>query len=178
MANGDWWNNSNTPQFMLPSDQPQFNTRGFGENFNNSGVGGGNNWFPEMSSANMYSDQLQTPGLMQGAGQSDFQPSGWQKFSGYTDPNTRIQQTGWGMPAIQGLSTVGQLGLGAYGAYLGKEQLDLAKDQYNFQKESYQDQYNNQRTLTNNQLREKQERRAAANPNAMSADEYMQKYGI
>ena len=76
-------------------------------------------------------------------------------------------------------STLINTGLGAWNAWNGMQQLDLAKEQFAFQKDAFNKQYNNQRKLTNARLRDRQNARLAAAPNGyQSTDAYMKQNGV
>lgn len=78
-------------------------------------------------------------------------------------------QDGWGNLAIGGLQT-------GLSAYMGMQQLGMAKDQLNFQKKAFEKNYNAQRQSTNTQLRDRQKRRAHERPDYyQSVGEYMKK---
>lgn len=72
------------------------------------------------------------------------------------------------------------LGLAKTGmnAWLGMEQLDLAKDSLDFQKNAFSKQFENQRKLTNADLSWRQQGRKSAGYSDMSVDDYMKKYGV
>ncbi|WP_051299014.1 hypothetical protein [Marinobacterium litorale] len=77
------------------------------------------------------------------------------------------------------IPTAGSALSGLAQSWQGMKQLDLAEDQLNFQKKAFSQQFENQRTLTNNQLRDRQAARLAADPSAYeSVDSYMKKYGV
>lgn len=79
--------------------------------------------------------------------------------------------SGWGMPALQ-------LGTGLMQGFMGLKQYGLAKDQFKEGKSQFAANYENQRRLTNAELRDRQARRVAENPNATPVDQYMQKNSI
>ena len=67
------------------------------------------------------------------------------------------KSNGWGSAAlglIQGLGS----------AYMGMKQYGLAKDQLQFSKDAFNRNYDAQRTMTNNQIRDRNFARNAANP--------------
>ena len=71
------------------------------------------------------------------------------------------------------------IGKGLMDGWLGMEKLDLAKDSLNFQKDAFSKQFENQRTLTNAELRDRQNARVASNPTAyQSVDDYMKANGV
>ncbi len=74
---------------------------------------------------------------------------------------------GWGGAALG----AAQLGMNAW---LGMENLGVARDALAFQKSSFTDQFNNQAGITNAELRQRQEWRNRQNPESIPADEYME----
>lgn len=77
------------------------------------------------------------------------------------------------LPALFGI------GSSLMDGWLGMEKLDLAKDSLNFQKDAFSKQFENQRTLTNAELRDRQNARVASNPTAyQSVDDYMKANGV
>lgn len=79
---------------------------------------------------------------------------------------------GWGNLALGGLEA-------GFGAYTGLKQLDIAKDQLDFQKSAFNKNYNAQKQTTNTNLRDRQKRRYAENPDHYeSAEKYMKKNGV
>jgi len=79
---------------------------------------------------------------------------------------------GWGNLALGGIQT-------GLGAYMGFKQLGAAKDQLNFQKESFNKNYEASKQTTNTQLRDRQKRRYAENPDHYKSEsEYMKTNGI
>jgi len=86
-------------------------------------------------------------------------------FSDMTGPE-------WGNLALGGIQTLG-------GLYMGKKQLDMAKDQLDFQKRAFEKNYAAQRQRTNTQLRDRQKRRAYERPDYyQSVGEYMKENGV
>ena len=100
-----------------------------------------------------------------------FEPSFFQRMTGFTDANGN-QQVGWG-----GLALGAAQGLG--GAYMGMKQFGLAKDTLKEQQRQYNQNYQAQRTLINSQLSDRQLARVASNPDAYQSEtEYMKKWGV
>lgn len=100
-----------------------------------------------------------------------FEPSFWQKVTGYTDANGN-EQVGWG-----GLALGAAQGLG--GAYMGMKQFGLSKDALKEQQRQYNQNYEAQRTLINSQLSDRQLARVASNPDAYQSEaEYMKNWGV
>lgn len=79
--------------------------------------------------------------------------------------------TGWGMPTIN-------MATGLANTYTGWKNMETQRDALDFQKQAFSDQFNMQKKLTNAELRDRQTRRVAANPNAMSVNEYMKQNGL
>ena len=108
----------------------------------------------------------------------EINPTLWDKFKqGGSDlagsfmpkinPETgKMETMGWGMPALQGISSLGNL-------YLGMKNYGLAKDQLRTQREQFNMNYNNQKQLLNTQMEDKARARASANHNAESVESYM-----
>ena len=83
-----------------------------------------------------------------------------------------LGEDGWGNLALRGVSA------GLQG-FMGMKQLGLAKDQLDFQKQSFNKNYGAQKQTTNTQLRDRQRRRYAEQPDSyVSPDEYMKQNGI
>lgn len=83
------------------------------------------------------------------------------------NPETSKMETlGWGMPALQGLSSLGNL-------YLGMKNYGLAKDQLRTQKEQFNMNYGNQRQLLNTQMEDRARARASASSKVESPESYM-----
>lgn len=78
----------------------------------------------------------------------------------------KLETLGWGMPALQGLSSLGNL-------YLGMKNYGLAKDQLRTQKDQFNMNYNNQRQLLNTQMEDRQRTEAGGSSKAESVDSYM-----
>ncbi len=108
--------------------------------------------------------------MMQGQG---FNPSAmaageesggmWENFLG---------DEGWGNLALGGINA-------GINGYMGFKQLGLAKDQLDFQKKTFEKNYNAQKQRTNTQLKDRQKRRYAENPDHyVSPDEYMAQNGV
>lgn len=94
-------------------------------------------------------------------------PSWSQKWlTGYTDPDTK---TGVDSYAKTGLG----LGMSALDAFMGMKQYGLMKDQLNFQKKAFNTNMDNQRTLTNAQLRDRQNARSQYSSSFQPVSEYM-----
>ena len=82
------------------------------------------------------------------------------------------ENTGWFSPAVQGLGT-------AANAWLGMQQLDLAKQQLAFQKDAFAKNWSNQVQLTNQQLYDRDvARRAAYGQNPMDKTEFINTSGV
>lgn len=93
-------------------------------------------------------------------------PTFMQGLLGYKD-SMGNQNAGWGS-TLFGVAKAGLDG------YLGLQQLGLVKDSLNFQKDAFSKQFENQRTLTNAELRDRQNARVASNPTAyQSTEDYM-----
>ena len=90
-------------------------------------------------------------------------PDFWSMEGVFGDENTM----GWGGAALG----AAQLGMNAW---LGMENLGVARDALAFQKSSFTDQFNNQAGITNAELRQRQEWRNRQNPESIPADEYME----
>ena len=83
-----------------------------------------------------------------------------------------LGEDGWGNLALSGVSA------GLQG-FMGMKQLGLAKDQLDLQKQSFNKNYGAQKQTTNTQLRDRQRRRYAEQPDSyVSPDEYMKQNGI
>lgn len=64
-------------------------------------------------------------------------------------------------------------------SWLGMQQLDLAKDQFNFQKDAFNKQYDNQVSLTNTNLRDRQTaRKSFSGDRVEDTESYMKKNGV
>ena len=76
----------------------------------------------------------------------------------------------FGVGALQGISSL----------YQGNKQMGLFKDQLNTQKSQWDSQFNLNRNMINEQLSDRQSRRAAANPdgNVTSPTDYIKKWGV
>jgi len=108
----------------------------------------------------------------------EINPTMWDKFKqGGSDlagsfmpkinPETgKMETMGWGMPALQGLSSLGNM-------YLGMKNYGLAKDQLRTQKDQFNMNYNNQRQLLNTQMEDKARARASASSKVESPESYM-----
>lgn len=96
------------------------------------------------------------------------QPGMFDKMSQWGAANAPLLN--FGASAIQGIANL----------YSGNKQMGLFKDQLNMQKDQWNSQYAMNRTMVNNQLADRQARRAAGNPdgNVQSVDEYMKKWGV
>jgi hypothetical protein len=73
------------------------------------------------------------------------------------------------------------IGLASAGlqGWLGMQTLKQNKENLAFQKDAFSKQFENQRTLTNSDLRDRQNARVASNPGAyQSTDEYMKNNGV
>lgn len=83
------------------------------------------------------------------------------------NPETgKMNTLGWGMPALQGLSSLGNL-------YLGMKNYGLAKDQLRTQKDQFNMNYNNQKQLLNTQMEDRQRTEAGGSSKAESVESYM-----
>lgn len=78
----------------------------------------------------------------------------------------KMETLGWGMPALQGLSSLGNL-------YLGMKNYGLAKDQLRTQKNQFNMNYNNQRQLLNTQMEDIRRTEAGGSSKAESVESYM-----
>lgn len=78
----------------------------------------------------------------------------------------KMETMGWGMPALQGLSSLGNL-------YLGMKNYGLAKDQLRTQKEQFNMNYNNQKQLLNTQMEDRARTEAGGSSKAESPESYM-----
>lgn len=91
---------------------------------------------------------------------------------GGVDQKTGIATKGWVDPVMGAVGSLAD-------SWLAMQQLDLARDQFNFQKDAFSKQFENQRSLTNTRLRDRQRARLGANPNAYQSEaEYMSKNGV
>ena len=71
------------------------------------------------------------------------------------------------------------LGKGAMDAYLGYQQLGVAKDALAFKKDAFSKQFGSQKQLLNTQLRDRQRARLSANPAGhQSVEQYMKESGL
>lgn len=70
------------------------------------------------------------------------------------------------------------LGKGIMDGYLGLQNLELARDSFEFQKDAFSKQFENQRTLTNAQLRDRQRARNSSGGGYQSTDAYMAQNGV
>lgn len=137
-------------QTAAPPTQPDFNT-----------------W--EYFSKNYLQPNTLTPALGNTEINSDFSPTMWQRFTGWTDPTSHIKTLGMASPLVN----LAQTGINAY---LGLKNLSVAEDTLDFQKDAFSKQFEIQRKNINRQLRDRQARRIeAAGPNAglPSVEEYM-----
>lgn len=78
----------------------------------------------------------------------------------------KMQTMGWGMPALQGLSSLGNL-------YLGMKNYGLAKDQLRTQKDQFNRNYENQKQLLNTRMEDIQRTEAGGSSKAESVESYM-----
>lgn len=101
--------------------------------------------------------------------------SGGTGFLGKTNKLTGESTQGWGMPAIQGLTS-------AANAYLGYQQLQLGKSQLAQNKKIFNLNFTNQAQTLNTQLEDRQRSRVASSAGgssqAESVDSYMSKNAI
>jgi len=96
---------------------------------------------------------------------------GWMStLFGGKDTSTGFQSSGVATPMV-GAATAGM------NAYLGLQQLKLAKNSLNFQKDAFSKQFETQRTLTNAQLRDRQMARDSAT-GGNTVDAYMRQNGV
>ena len=100
-----------------------------------------------------------------------FEPSYLQALTGYTlGDGTKVN--GWGTPAIGAASAL-------MNGYLGMQNYNLAKDQFDFQKSAFNKNWAAQSKMTNASLADRQAARVAANPTAyQSVGDYMKQYGV
>lgn len=64
-------------------------------------------------------------------------------------------------------------------SWMAMQQLDLAKDQFNFQKDAWTKQFDTQASLTNTRLEDRQRARLGANPTGyQSVGDYMKENGV
>ena len=90
-------------------------------------------------------------------------------FLDSTDTNTGIKTQGWGAPALGIASGLGN-------AYMGMQQLNLAKETLANNKRQFDMNYGAQRTTTNAALEDRQKARVASNAGAyQSVGDYMNK---
>ena len=78
----------------------------------------------------------------------------------------KMETLGWGMPALQGLSSLGNM-------YLGMKNYGLAKDQLRTQKDQFAMNYANQVKTLNTDMEDRARSRAIASRNAESPESYM-----
>lgn len=78
----------------------------------------------------------------------------------------KMESLGWGMPALQGLSSLGNL-------YLGMKNYGLAKDQLRTQKDQFNRNYENQKQLLNTRMEDIQRTEAGGSSKAESVESYM-----
>ena len=101
------------------------------------------------------------------SGTSTFAPTFWDKAIGYTNPNTGMTAGGFAGPAVGLL----QAGLGYS---LGRDTLDLSKEQLATSKQQFSDQFNTQTKLTNMDImdhaRARYNRDPVNNPNPNSTE--------
>ena len=101
-----------------------------------------------------------------------FEPSFMQSLTGYTDNGSGMKTDGWGSLALSGIGT-------GINAYMGMQQLGLAKDQLAESKRQYNQNWAAQQKTVNSQMADRQAARVASNPNAYeSVSSYMNKNGI
>ena len=104
-----------------------------------------------------FSSPATNPDVVTGPLVSSGGPSLYDKFVGYKDLNTGNQVNGMGGLALNSLMGMGNL-------YMGMQQYGLMKDQLAFSKDAFNRNYDAQRTMTNNQIRDRNFARNAANP--------------
>lgn len=106
-----------------------------------------------------------------GPNATPFEPSAYQRFTGYRAPDG-TGEMGWGGMALGAASSLGNL-------WLGMKQYGLAKEQLAFSKDSFSKNWGAQVNTTNAALSDRQAARVASNPGAYdSVASYMAKYGI
>ena len=135
--------------------------------------------------ANNFSSQFNTPlgiDVSNTSFLSDFNPfsqlgigqnqtSMFDNFLPWKDANG-TSGMGWGMPVLG-------MGKSIFDGWLGMQQLGVAKDNLAFQKNAFSKQFENQRTLTNNDLRDRQNARIAASPGMFQDTEsYMKQHSV
>lgn len=103
---------------------------------------------------------------------NEFIPSVWDRITGYTDPNTKIEH-----------GSLGALGLGALkgigSGLLGMKMYGIAKDELEESKRQFNTNFAAQQKLTNASLEDRQRARVASNPGAyQSVSSYMDKNRI
>lgn len=129
------------------------------------GVGG--QPFAQVDTSGMGRDWTSTPSGNWLDSLKGFGKGAASSFMPKINPETgKMETMGWGMPALQGISSLGNL-------YLGMKNYGLAKDQLRTQREQFNMNYNNQRQLLNTQMEDKARARASANHNAESVESYM-----
>lgn len=125
-----------------------------------------------MEEFNGLEDMYGTGTYNQMGGNQDGKGSGW--FDGFLDrynKDTKETKQGWGMPAIQGLTS-------ATGAYLGYQQLQLGKSQLEQNKKIFNLNFGNQAQTLNTQMEDRQRARVASGEKVDSVDDYMSKHAI
>lgn len=116
---------------------------------------------------------------------SQYDMSKWGNPAGGNNP----QEMGWFQKYItggkdslgnsyNGIAPFVGLAKGGMDAYLGYQQLKLAKEALSFQKDAFSKQFENQRTLTNAQLRDRQRARNSSAGGHQSEGAYMAQNGV
>lgn len=128
----------------------------------------------------MLSGEVDPMAAMTDAGGPSFEinPTMWDKikqggsdlagsFMPKINPETgKMETMGWGMPVLQGLSSLGNL-------YLGMKNYGLAKDQLRTQKDQFNRNYENQKQLLNTRMEDIQRTEAGGSSKAESVESYM-----
>lgn len=116
-----------------------------------------------------------TPGASPDGGGFMSSMGNWMKNSGITgsyDPATGVKSEGWGGLALGA-------GQGLFNAWLGMQQLGLAKDTLSFNKDQFNKNFGAQQKTTNARLEDRQRARVASNAGAyQSVGDYMQQNRI
>lgn len=126
------------------------------------------NWLRNMDSPLQGGLNITSPEMMQYTGLSNqiLDQNELTRLLKEKDSNQFAQKmAGWGS-LLQGASGIG-------GLYLGKKQYDLAKKSLAESSRQFDLNYGNQVTLTNAELRDRQQRRVDRNSNATPVEEYM-----
>ncbi|KXJ61572.1 MAG: hypothetical protein AXW14_08910 [Alteromonas sp. Nap_26] len=99
-------------------------------------------------------------------------PTWWDRFKGYTD-NNGVDHNGFGVPMIQGIS-------GLANAWMGFQNLSLAKKQFAFNKNFANQNFDQQTKLLNHDLYNQYLSRQSYDPERYSQDaaSYMAQWGL